>query len=434
MWWPRCYQNTPGKVSDTQYWCETGDSGGVHFNSGIPNHAFALLTDGGTYNGQTIAALGLTKTTNLFWRAGRIYQVPSTDFVDHADALETSCTDLIGLTLYEPKTDDTTPSTSAEVFDATDCAQVTKAIAAVELRTEPTQCNFTPLLDPDEPALCGDGESVATILLTDWESGLGDWTPGTRDVANPLTFDTPDWAAVGALPDDRPGQAAFVIDNPALGDCLTDDESGVLYLESPAISIPVGTDVPKVAFDHWVATEKSWDGGNLKIRIIGSEGITCEDDLTLANDTVTGTHVFNATISITAGSNLIINGSDIDFVAGERIIFEDGVAIGGTFSAQINPDPCWTLIPSSAFTFNEYPAGLASINQGNTNPMAGERAFTGSDGGSVTGTWSQSQISLDGIAGAEESIQLRLDMGLDGCNGLVGWYVDDFRVYGCSHP
>ena len=86
MWRPRCYSG-PGKVSDSQYWCTSGDSGGVHFNSGIPNHAFALLTDGGTYNGQTIGAIGLTKTTNLFWRAGSVYQVPSTDFVDHADAL-----------------------------------------------------------------------------------------------------------------------------------------------------------------------------------------------------------------------------------------------------------------------------------------------------------------------------------------------------------
>lgn len=49
MWNPNCYGD-PGKVTDTvQYFCSTNDQGGVHTNSGIPNHAFALLVDGGTY-------------------------------------------------------------------------------------------------------------------------------------------------------------------------------------------------------------------------------------------------------------------------------------------------------------------------------------------------------------------------------------------------
>ncbi len=45
----------PGKMSDSaQFFCVTdgwtnpnGDSGGVHINSGVPNHAYALLVDGG---------------------------------------------------------------------------------------------------------------------------------------------------------------------------------------------------------------------------------------------------------------------------------------------------------------------------------------------------------------------------------------------------
>ena len=58
MWNPNCYGD-PGKVTDTvQYYCGIGDHGGVHTNSGIPNHAFALLVDGGTYNGWTITAIG----------------------------------------------------------------------------------------------------------------------------------------------------------------------------------------------------------------------------------------------------------------------------------------------------------------------------------------------------------------------------------------
>ena len=45
MWDPTC-KGDPGKVTDGQYWCRTTDGGGVHTNSGIPNHAYALLVDG----------------------------------------------------------------------------------------------------------------------------------------------------------------------------------------------------------------------------------------------------------------------------------------------------------------------------------------------------------------------------------------------------
>ena len=31
------------------------------------------------------------KAAHLYWRAQSVYQVPTTDFADHADALEQSC-------------------------------------------------------------------------------------------------------------------------------------------------------------------------------------------------------------------------------------------------------------------------------------------------------------------------------------------------------
>ena len=69
MWNPTCYSN-PGKVTDRPYYvCDAGDGGGVHTNSGVPNHAFALLVDGGTYNGQTVVPIGLTKAAHLYFRA-----------------------------------------------------------------------------------------------------------------------------------------------------------------------------------------------------------------------------------------------------------------------------------------------------------------------------------------------------------------------------
>ncbi len=95
MWSPTCHGD-PGKVSDAEYYCATDDGGGVHSNSGVPNHGYALLVDGGTYNGETVKGLGLDKSAAIYWRAMTEYQTPTTDFADHADALEASCLDLVG--------------------------------------------------------------------------------------------------------------------------------------------------------------------------------------------------------------------------------------------------------------------------------------------------------------------------------------------------
>ncbi len=89
------------------------------------------------------------------------------------------------------------------------------------------------------------------------------------------------------------------------------------------------------------------------------------------------------------------------------------------------------MIPASAFIYNGYNATLFTAGQGNTNPMAGQQAFTGSDGGSVDGSWGRSIIDLTGIANKKDKIQLRFDVGTDGCGGTFGWYVDDLQVVQC---
>lgn len=158
----------PGKMSDPIYNGSTGnfycssnawtdanaDSGGVHWNSGIPNHAYALMVDGGTYNGRTISGIGLTKAAKIEYRALSVYLTSASGFSDDYAALNQSCSDLIG----------TLGITSA------DCAQVTAALDAVEMNAAWPCPGATP-----PPALCPTGTVSATTLDT-FESSLGRWS------------------------------------------------------------------------------------------------------------------------------------------------------------------------------------------------------------------------------------------------------------------
>ncbi|HEY6551749.1 MAG TPA: hypothetical protein VI669_00255, partial [Vicinamibacteria bacterium] len=175
-------------------------------------------------------------------------------------------------------------------------------------------------------------------------------------------FTPRDWEVVSGLPDNRPGRAFFGAD-PNIGTCGPGgDESGVLQLVSPAITLPPGALNTRLTFDHWVATEGGWDGGNLKISVNGGP---------------------------------------------------------------------WTLVAPADYVYNSYNALLFTAAQGNTNPLAGEAAFTATDGGSVGGSWGRSHVNLANYAVPGDTLQLRYDLGSDGCGGVTGWYVDDTTVHAC---
>jgi Zn-dependent metalloprotease/Ca2+-binding RTX toxin-like protein len=268
MWNPRCV-NDPGKVSDGEYFCASTDQGGVHTNSGVSNHAYALLVDGGNYNGHTVTGIGLVKAAHIYFRAQSVYMTPTTDFNDHADALVASCNDLVaaGADLEGLSTTPTPAGPSGETMTADDCAQVNEVIAAVEFRTNPaTQCNFQPVLQPGEAPVCA-GDST-TVFEEDFEDGLGGWTLSNEGTyAGWLNID---WVHSTSLPGGRAGAAAQG-DDPDAGNCDAGagDISGVQRLESPDIVIPAGSGDTRLTFDHYVATEANFDGGNVKVSIDG---------------------------------------------------------------------------------------------------------------------------------------------------------------------
>ena len=359
MWSPTCYGD-PGKVSDAEYYCATDDGGGVHSNSGVPNHGYALLVDGGTYNGVTVQGIGLERAAAIYFRAMTVYQTPTSDFTDHADSLAAACTDLVGKKINKLSTAANAAQASTTKVRGTDCAQVDNMAAAVELRKDPTQCAFKPLLDPNTPALCGEGGTETQVWSEDFEDGLAGW--GTdQKVVYAGGFGAP-WEASTAAPGDHAGGVAYG-PAPDRGDCSggANDFSSSDSIISPAVTVPAGDQAVRMAFDHYVSTESGYDGGNVKISIN--------------------------------------NGA-------------------------------YTVIPASAYVFNK-PTKLADAST-NTNPLAGQEGFTGTDGGKIGGSWGTSQVDLT-KAGVKpgDTITFRFDIGRDGCGGLEGWAVDNIEVVTC---
>ena len=79
----------------------TQDNGGVHINSGIPNHAFYLLAVGGTHRrGGSLAGIGADAAGRIWYRALTTYLTSSSNFAAARTATTRAATDLFGATSY----------------------------------------------------------------------------------------------------------------------------------------------------------------------------------------------------------------------------------------------------------------------------------------------------------------------------------------------
>lgn len=142
------------------------DSGGVHSNSGVANKAAYLLTDGDTFNGQTIASIGITKTAHLFYETQISSLTSGSDYADLASALRQACTSLTG----------------SHGITAADCAEVQKTILATEMDLQPTNAPA-----PDMAA-CSPGQTMVSTFHDGFES-----LPNNRWTASALSGNTQTW-------------------------------------------------------------------------------------------------------------------------------------------------------------------------------------------------------------------------------------------------
>ena len=297
MWNPNCNNDPANMLDINYYYCGTGDSGGVHINSGVGNRLYSLLVDGGTYGGYTIAPIGFVKAAHLWWRAQSVYLTSTSGYESFANALEASLNDLIGINLQGLSTTATPAGLSGQMFSASDLLNLQNAILAVKLRSSVnTQCFFFPVLG-DAPALCTNATSAALFTET-WENGLGNWT--VTNIGATGTWTPRDWAIDTTLPKSRPGKGIIGID-PNIGNCTTSLQNGILRLESPLITFPNYTAGNyEMAFNHYVATELNYDGGNIKYSLNGGAW-------TLVPSTAFTVNPYNATLVDTNNDNPMKN-------------------------------------------------------------------------------------------------------------------------------
>jgi len=173
----------PARMSELQCLESSADFGGVHINSGIPNHAYALMVDGGSYNGVTVAGIGLIKAGKIQYRALTVYLLSGSNFLDNYNALRQSCADL-------------TPG----VVTAADCAEVGKALDAVEM------ARSLPCAPPRAPfiPLCPAGQIARDVFFDNLENpASGNWaitdllpTPEPDDVLHWI-YPVPDNSETG---------------------------------------------------------------------------------------------------------------------------------------------------------------------------------------------------------------------------------------------
>ena len=124
------------------------DSGGIHTNSGVNNKAVYLMTDGGSFNGYTVAGLGLDKVAAIYYEAQTHLLVSGSNYEDLYYALHQACVNVIG---------------GPEGVTLANCAEVQKALDAVEMNKDPVT-NFMP-----EAQLCPNNAQSDDLFFDNFE-------------------------------------------------------------------------------------------------------------------------------------------------------------------------------------------------------------------------------------------------------------------------
>jgi len=298
----------PGKTSDTQYYCGFADNGGVHVNSGVPNHAYALMVDGGTFNGITVTGMGLTKAAKIQYRVLTQYLVSASDFLDVYDAAPQACSDLIG----------------TAGITASDCEQVRRAMDAVQMAA-PALC-----LQSAVPEFCPAGKAPSNLFFDDFESGLGSWSLST--VSGPAAWSLESGYATSGT--------QMLFGENVVGPFPIGGDSRASM--SSSVAIPAG-DV-RMHFNHAYELdfEAGWDGGVVEYSTDGGANWSDAGPLMLSDN---GGHTYDFTIHFDANNPLADRPAFSDASSGYTATQLDLSPLAGQnvrFRFRLGTDECCT--------------------------------------------------------------------------------------------
>ncbi len=265
----------PGKMSDAAlYKCDpSSDNGGIHSNNGVSNHAYALMVDGGSYNGYTITGIGFDKAARILYRTLTTYLTSSSGFADAFSALNQSCYDLTG--------------TAGIVYS--DCDYVQKALLAVEMNRQPGCFDQMAMV---QPAMCPAGGTPEVSFTEGFENFMPGWTN-----SHILYWQTrAEYATEGA--------------KSLMG--FPPEVASSLYVDSPSIVVP---QQGRLIFDHSFSFDQagntSFDGGVIAYSL--NSGVTWIDAGSLIDGGYTYNGVLNQLLGNPLGGRPAFTGSTLGY-------------------------------------------------------------------------------------------------------------------------
>ena len=231
----------PDKMTSPNYTADPNelDNGGVHTNSGVNNKAAFLITDGGTFNGRTVAGIGIPKASRIYYEVQIAMLTSGSDYADLASALPQACTNLIG----------------TAGITAANCSEVAKAVAAVEMNTDPPAARA-----PQAPAAECPSGLVRTDLLRE----------GFERLPNANWGSTGGWGFETAYA--HSGRNSLYGNDPAFA---ADTFAGMMS----SVVIPSNASSAFLRFDHAYGFEDSstgvtFDGGVVEVSTDGGRSWT----------------------------------------------------------------------------------------------------------------------------------------------------------------
>lgn len=328
---------SPDSMTSPFYWNDPTylDNQGVHYNSGVGNKTAYLISQGGSFNGQTITGVDVGDPT--FSRSAKLWLLTiqsltsGSDYADLSRVLDQSCQSLV----------------SSAVMTAAQCTNVHKAGVATELTTTP-------------PALPQPADAAQTC-------------PGAR--AKRVLFDS----ETGATPSAKFTSAS------GSGSWIRDDYS---FLGSNATS----------GLDSWFGINPDPLFGDQKVNpLVATNGV-----------------------SLPAGqpTYLWFQGWYLFEYGSQATSNYDGGAVEVDNVADAAPP-----VDVAALPWVNGPTRTLSSSFG--NPAGGRKAFARDSNG-----WTASRVDLSSFGG--KTVKPRFTTYGDNDTSLIGWYVDDVRVYTCD--